>query len=66
MLRFEQLQEDFSELLTRVGYEGTIELHRVNPTPGRERDYRRYYTPRARRHVERAWRAELARYGYGF
>ncbi len=66
VLRFEQLQEDFSELLTRVGYEGTIELHRVNPTPGRERDYRRYYTPRARRHVERAWRAELARYGYGF
>ncbi len=66
VLRFEQLQADFDALLARVGYQGTIELGLVNTTPGREPDYRRYYTARAQRHVEQAWRAELDRYGYGF
>lgn len=66
VLRFERLQEDFDALLTRVGFDGTVRLALVNPTPGRERDYRSYYTPKARRHVERAWSAELERYGYSF
>lgn len=66
VLRFERLQEDFDALLARVGYEGTILLPTVNTTPGRERDYRRYYTSAARQHVERAWRAELDRYSYAF
>ncbi|CAN5506729.1 hypothetical protein BH20CHL6_BH20CHL6_20850 [soil metagenome] len=66
VLHFEQLQEDLDALLARVGYEGTIELPKVNVTPGRERDYRHYYTPRARRYVQEAWDEELDRYGYAF
>jgi hypothetical protein len=66
VLRFERLQQDFDELLVRLGYEGTVALPTVNATPGRERDYRRYYTAAARQHVEEAWRAELDLYGYSF
>lgn len=65
VLRFEVLQKDFDALLRDIGYEGTIELPRVNVTEGR-RHYRDYYTDAARRTVERAWRAELDRFGYSF
>lgn len=65
VMRFERLQEDFDALLRRIGYEGTIELPRVNVTADR-RDFREYYTPQARRIVERAWARELERYGYAF
>jgi hypothetical protein len=65
VLRFERLQEDFDVLLAGIGFEGRIELPRVNVTE-RGRDYRTYYSPAAREVVERAWSAELARYGYGF
>jgi len=66
VLRFERLQEDFSELLARIGCEEPVELPKVNATSGREHDYRRYYTPKARRHVERAWHDELDRYQYHY
>lgn len=65
VMRFECLQGDFDALLRRIGYEGTIQLPRVNITAER-RHYREYYTPRARRIVERAWAGELERYGYAF
>jgi hypothetical protein len=66
VLRFESLEEDFQALVTRVGYQGRIDLRRVNVTEGRQREYRTYYTPRARRLVERAWRDVLEKYDYTF
>lgn len=65
VLRFEDLQDAFDALLKDIGYVGAIELARVNVTEGR-RHFRDYYSPAARRTVERAWRAELDRHGYTF
>jgi hypothetical protein len=66
VMRFESIQPDFDRLLERVGYQGRIELDRTNQTPGREHDYRQYYTKRARRLVEQVWATELDRFGYAF
>lgn len=65
VLRFERLQEDFDALLERIGYRGSIKLPRTNVTVGR-RSYRDYYTPRARKVIERAWASEIERYDYAF
>lgn len=65
VMRFESLQDDFNRALGLLGLE-EIEIPRINPTSGRERDYKAYYTPRARRIVERAHRRMLDRYGYTF
>ncbi len=66
VLRFERLQDDFSELMAQIGYAGPLELPHINTTSGRERDYQRYYTKKARLHVEQAWSSELDRYGYRY
>jgi hypothetical protein len=47
IIRFESLAEDFEAVLRRVGMEPVRPLPVVNVTPGRERDYLSYYTPRA-------------------
>lgn len=66
VMRFERLQDDFDKLLARAGYPGRVALEHTNKTAGRERDYRRYYTPQARNTVQRAWAEDLERYGYNF
>jgi hypothetical protein len=66
IMRFERLQQDFDQALAQIRVEPPIEVPVINTTPGRERDYRRYYTPRARRTVEYALGPELARFGYEF
>jgi hypothetical protein len=66
VMRFERLQDDFNEALQRLGVKTAIEIPKINVTAGRDRDYRAYYTPRARRLVERAFRDRLNRFGYRF
>jgi hypothetical protein len=67
VLRFEQLQETFDALLARVGVEQPIPLPVVNETVSRAgRDYREWYTPRAREVAEEVFAAYLARHRYSF
>jgi hypothetical protein len=67
VMRFERLEEDLNEVLRRVGAgDGGVELPRFNVTQARERDYRGYYTPKAREIVEYAYGPELERFGYSF
>jgi hypothetical protein len=66
VLRFESLQRDFSEALSRIGLQPKRPLPVVNPTSGRRRDYVGYYTPRA---IERAvwvFGPHMEEWGYSF
>jgi hypothetical protein len=65
VMRFERLQEDFDSVLARAGLP-PLQVPRINPTPERQPDYRRYYTPRSRRIVEYLSRDDCERYGYRF
>ncbi|MGH8934847.1 MAG: sulfotransferase family 2 domain-containing protein [Acidimicrobiia bacterium] len=66
VMRFECLQEDFNAVLHRMRVREEFLIPRINPTEGREGDYRAYYNPRARKIVERAFRDRLDRFGYSF
>lgn len=67
VIRFERLQEDFDDVMRRIGVIEHIEIPFINVTVGRAgRDYREYYTPKARRIVEHVYGDQLRRYGYGF
>lgn len=66
VMRYEHLQEDFDEALRLAGVDRRLTIRRVNVTPGRARDYRAYYTDRAREIVEGWYRSELQRFGYTF
>jgi hypothetical protein len=65
VMRYEKLQEDFNEVLKRLGVSEPIEIPRRNVTEGKD-DYRAYYTPRARRLVESAFAPDLERFDYSF
>jgi hypothetical protein len=65
VMRFEHLQEDFDEALRQLGVSPSIEIPKHNVTEGKD-DYRAYYTPKARRIVERAFAPDLERFGYTF
>jgi Sulfotransferase family. len=65
VMRFERLQDDFDEVLRRVGLE-PLKIPLYNATPDRESDYRAYYSRRSRQLVESAFSDDLARYGYRF
>lgn len=66
VMRYERLQEDLDAVLLRAGVTRRLVIPKVNVTPGRERDYRAYYTERARRVVEDRFAHELAEFGYTF
>jgi hypothetical protein len=66
VMRFEQLQEDFNEVLKRIGVSQAVEIPTMNVTEGRDRNYRAYYTPKARAIVEKAFALDLQRFGYSF
>lgn len=65
VMRFERLQEDFNEVLRRLGVPGPIEIPKWNVTEGKDH-YRAYYTPRAQRIVEKAFAPDLERFDYAF
>lgn len=67
VMRFERLQSEFDKVLAAVGVDRSIRIPRINVTTDREgRDYRTYYTRRARRVVAERFKAELDRFGYTF
>jgi hypothetical protein len=66
VMRFEQLEEDLDEALRRMGVHDPIEIPKLNVTNEKERDYRSYYTPKARAIVERIYAPDLERFGYSF
>jgi hypothetical protein len=65
VMRYERLQEDFNEVLRRLGASEPIVIPRHNVTEGKDH-YRAFYTPRARRIVERAFAPDLERFDYAF
>ena len=66
VMRFERLQEDFWKVLDRIGVRERLMIPHLNQSRARERDYRSYYTERARRVVAYVYRPDLKRFGYSF
>jgi hypothetical protein len=66
VMRYERLQEDFNEVLRRAGVKRELTIPTVNATAEKNGHYRDYYTPQARKLVERAFADEIRRYGYTF
>ena len=66
VMRFECLQHDFEEALRRAGITQVLTIPNINVTANRDKDYRRYYTPSARRIVEYVLDRELAQFGYTY
>jgi hypothetical protein len=66
VIRFEHLQEDFAELLRRLGLEQVRPLPVVNRTDQRERDFASYYTPRAIRRAGWVFGPYMEEWGYAF
>lgn len=59
------LEGQFNGLLRDHGL-GPIEIPRLNESPDRDRDYRRYYDAPARAFVEGCWWDEMRRFDYTF
>lgn len=67
VMRYENLQEDFDDVLQKLGAAVTShEIPIFNTTEGRERDYRQYYDSRAVDLVSRVFAKDLERFGYEF
>lgn len=67
IMKFERLQQDFDEVVREhLGLDRRVEIPVHNTTDERDPEYRDYYTPKARRIVERVFRADLERFGYRF
>ena len=62
-MRFERLQHDFDEALRQAGITQALTIPSINETANRDKDYRRYYTPSARRIVEYVLDRELVQFG---
>jgi len=64
ILRFENLADDLSDLLTRFGIRNRM-VARVGDS-GRKREYRDFYTPDAQRLVDNAFGQDIEKLGYSF
>lgn len=65
VIRFENMQADFKTVLREAGVDRAMEIPELNRTSNK-RHYREYYSPKSRRIVEREFREDLKRYGYGY
>jgi hypothetical protein len=65
-MRFERLQEDFTDVMRGVGIVEDVTVPQFNATHARTAGYQSYYTLRARRLVEYIFKSDLERYGYSF
>jgi hypothetical protein len=65
VMRYEALERDLGRVLERLGLP-VVAIPVRNRTHGRDRDYRPYYTERARRVVEYVFRPDLRCFGYRF
>ena len=66
ILKFESLQEDFSDFLKRIKIDKEITIPKINQTSGRKLDYRCYYDSISRHIVKHAFREDFQRYNYSF
>lgn len=67
VLRYENLQHDFSQIVERLGLPKDFQIPVVNVTKGREtKDYRTYYDDESRDIVYRAFKDEIEQLGYEF
>lgn len=66
VIHFEHLQEDFGRALELLGIEQKRPLPRTNPTSGRKRDYRSYYTPECRERAKKVFGPFMKKWGYEF
>jgi hypothetical protein len=66
VLRFEQLPVDFERTLRQIGLEPVRPLPPANVTPGRERNWAQYYTPRAQRRAAWIFGPYMKQWGYDF
>ncbi|HSL47022.1 MAG TPA: hypothetical protein VK897_26530 [Anaerolineales bacterium] len=66
LLRFENLQEDFAELLQRLGLEPKRPLPVRNTTQGRNKDFWSYYSPAMIPRAKRVFGPFMQQWGYEF
>ncbi len=67
IIRFEHLQDDFRELLAKLGIDAEkSRLPHLRHGQRPKADYRRHYTDAARRAVASWYRREIAHFGYKF
>lgn len=66
ILRFENLQEDFSKALRRIGIDQVRELPTVNKTGGRVKSYLEYYPPELRPTAVSTLGPFMMKWGYDF
>lgn len=66
VLRFENLAEDFAEVIGRIGLEPVRPLPIVNPTPARARQFETYYTPAAIARAVWVFGPYMEEFGYDF
>ena len=64
ILRFENLEDDFSDLLTRFRIRNKM-VAKIGDS-GRRRKYRDFYTPDARRLVDNVFGQDIEKLGYSF
>lgn len=66
VMRFENLQEDFSKALRMIGIEPKTSLPAKNVTAIREKDFLSYYTPPTIRRAKRVFGPFMKQWGYQF
>lgn len=66
IMKFEQLQQDFDEVMATLGVTEGTKIPVLNVTEGRPVSYREVYDRKARSVVERVFSADLDRFGYCF
>jgi hypothetical protein len=67
-IRYENLQEDFVGVKTRLNLPASVTIQTINTTAGREgkSDYRSFYDDRARSLVSEFFAEEIAQLKYKF
>lgn len=66
IIRFENLQESFSEVLGRLGIEQVAAIGHTNPTRMKKKGFAEFYTPDIYGDVARCYGPFLEKWGYGF
>ena len=66
IIRFENLQEDFRELLDKANISKKLDIPSVNKTTERKKDYKQYYSNFSRKFIEFTFKDDLKKYGYKF
>ena len=66
IIRFECLQEDFSQALRHIGVEEVRPLSKINKTSGKQADYLAYYTQKTIRRAIKVFGPFMYRWDYQF